>query len=1086
MSKVLEKWANFGYQRREIRTALVFGKHGENVIIVFEDDEVRAIGKNQNWCLGAGVQGEVNSLKRVENLCDRRIQGFESADVDGKFCIFAITEYGTVYSWGENSFGQLGLGTKELAKVPTKISGPLEQTRVVQVACGGDHTLALTSEGKVFAFGRNGDGQLGLGTTVDHWLPQIVCGLLDGTIASSVACQKSSSAALLHSGEICVWGNNSNGRLCSSSTSDKECSPCKVLGLEGVVISEFVCGPDFYLALSNDGKVFAWGENKKGQLGNGTTSFVVKPTNTISTEIGRVKDIAATLYESHPCAAITEKNQVYIWGCCYGQFIVEPMLTSFSSFDEVFALASPSVTYQRIQLEISNDVEIDEKNDSTSILQHLRLAFNNPATADFAFIVEGKTIHVHKNLLTIGSGVFQNLFLGGDWQDSSKKEMIVEDHSYSAFYTFLNHFYTDEVFFLPELALDVYALAYFYQVTFLMEKCEAAGEFKWHDNSSLPRDSALWNEDNKEPNSFGKGHEVKLKLKTGEFAAAAPFRQNSCYDQNLGSSLSNMSKVLEKWANFGYERREIRTALVFGKNGENVIIVFEDDEVLAIGKNQNSCLGAGVQGEVKELKRVENLCDRRIQGFECATDDGKFSIFAISGCGSVFSWGENKRGQLGLVTTAYTKVPTKISGSLEQKMIVQVACGGLHTLALTSEGEVYSFGRKIEGQLGLGTSGDYEQPFPQKVGGLLDGTIVTSVACQAISSFALLQSGEICAWGSNINGKLGTSSTSVTKHSPSKVAGLEGVVISQIVCGAVFTLALSDDGKIYSWGENYEGQLGNGTTERVNTPTIISTSEMGRVKEISATHYESHPCAAITEKNQVYIWGNCNGRPVRKPKLTSFSSFDEVYAVAFPPVTHQRFQLKIRNDAEIKRKGPIIERFHKAFNNPETADVAFIVEGKKIHVHKMMLTFGSDVFKNLFLGDWKDSSKKEQIIKDHSYDAFYSFLKYFYTDEDDFMPQLALDVYALAHFYRVIDLMEKCEKIIKSNLTVQNAAAVYEKAILLGDKNLCDFCFKFCKDRLVDVVNQFETEDCKREVVLEVFRRVANQKKKFVSKVSQS
>ncbi|CAB3376988.1 Hypothetical predicted protein [Cloeon dipterum] len=487
--------------------------------------------------------------------------------------------------------------------------------------------------------------------------------------------------------------------------------------------------------------------------------------------------------------------------------------------------------------------------------------------------------------------------------------------------------------------------------------------------------------------------------------------------------------------------REIRTAIVFGLHGENVIFVLENDEVFAFGENEDELLGAVVEGQVNVPQRIENLCGQRIEGFECCGN----KMFAISSSGSVFSWGENTYGQLGLGTAEPIKVPTKISGPLEHKRVVQVACGIDHTLALTSEGEVYAFGRNDTGQLGLGTTDDHW--LPQKVCGLQDGRVVTSVACQALTSFALLQSGEIDSWGHN------------------SVIGLEGVVISQIVCGPYFTLALSDDGMIYSWGDNDKGQLGNGTTEFVESPTIIST-EMGRVREIAATYYENHPCAAINTNNQVYIWGNCNGKTVLEPMLTSISSFEEVFAVASPPVTYQRFQLKIDGS---NRKSSVNERIRNAFDNPDTADFAFIFEKRKIHVHRNLLTIGSDVFKNKFLGDWADSCHKEHIVEDYSYDAFYAFLKYFYMDEVDFTPELALDVFALAHFYLVTDLIEKCKKILKLGLTVQNAAALFEKANLLGAKDLCEFCIEFFKEHLVDVLNNFGSADDKRTAFMEVF-----------------
>ncbi|CAB3378354.1 Hypothetical predicted protein [Cloeon dipterum] len=410
-------------------------------------------------------------------------------------------------------------------------------------------------------------------------------------------------------------------------------------------------------------------------------------------------------------------------------------------------------------------------------------------------------------------------------------------------------------------------------------------------------------------------------------------------------------------------------------------------------------------------------------------------------------------------------------------MVVQVACSGLHTLALTSKGKVFAFGSNHSGQLGLGTTSHLL--LPRKVRRLLDRKVVTSVACQKLSSFVLLHSGKICAWGCNLNGRLGSLSTSLEERNPCKVRGLERVVISKIVCGDNFTLALSDDGKIFSWGENEVGQLGNGARKFLPNPTIIST-EMGRIKDIAATLSASHPCAAITENNQVYLWGRVNGLIVETPVLALITSFDEVFTI-FYPKSYQCFHFnesKITNNNETKRhQGSVIERFQNEFDNHETSDVAFIVEGKKIHAHKNLLTIGSGVFKNLFLGDWKDSCQKEHIIENHSYNAFFAFLKYFYTDEADFTPELAFEVYSLAHFYLVTDLMEECEKILKSGLTMQNVAAVYEKAILLGAKGLCEFCFEFCREHLVYAMNDIESDDRKREFFLEVFRSVADEKK---------
>ncbi|XP_065335408.1 RCC1 and BTB domain-containing protein 1-like [Cloeon dipterum] len=526
-----------------------------------------------------------------------------------------------------------------------------------------------------------------------------------------------------------------------------------------------------------------------------------------------------------------------------------------------------------------------------------------------------------------------------------------------------------------------------------------------------------------------------------------------------------------KRTNPGSKERKIRTAFVFGPNGENTIVVFENDEVFGLGKNQNGCLGTGGTDELTAFARIEKLCGKKIERFEYGSFDNKFSIFAISAIGNLFSWGENSYGQLGLGTESYTRVPTKIRVSLDWN-VVRVACGRYHTLALTVERQVFAFGQNLYGQLGLGLSGGLVTN-PQKICGLLRGRVVTSIACQALSSFALLASGEILAWGSNLNGRLGLPlSQTETPNTPCEVEGLNKISISRVVCGDHFTLALSKEGAIYAWGGNMYGQLGNGL-EFVRTPTIIS-SEMGaRVKDIDVSRFEDHTCAAITENDQVYMWGSQSGITIKKPIRTTCSSLDKVFSDASSSAVS--CQLKGMMKEQDAREDSIIKCIQKGFDNPETADVTFIVEERKIHVHKFVLMMKSVVFKKLFLGNWKDSCAKELNIERYSYDSFYAFLKFFYTDEMDCTPELAPEVFAAAHFYRVSGLMEECEEIMKSNLSVKNAAAIYEEATLCGAKDLEKFCFNYCKRNLVEAVHSFESDECKREAIMDVYRRAANQ-----------
>jgi alpha-tubulin suppressor-like RCC1 family protein len=184
---------------------------------------------------------------------------------------------GTVMAWGENSAGQLGDGTTVEKDVPTSVRG---LTNVKAIAMGGDsshgaHLLALLNNGTVMAVGANGSGQLGDGTTENKSTAVQVKGLGD---VVAVSASQSHSMALLSDGTIRAWGNNAYGELgvgagpetCSTPRSTWACSrvPTRVAALSNV--TAISAGWRFSLAVSGS-RMFSWGWNEMGRLGNGTT-----------------------------------------------------------------------------------------------------------------------------------------------------------------------------------------------------------------------------------------------------------------------------------------------------------------------------------------------------------------------------------------------------------------------------------------------------------------------------------------------------------------------------------------------------------------------------------------------------------------------------------------------------------------------------------------------------------------------------------------------------------------------------------------------------------------------------------------------
>ena len=125
-----------------------------------------------------------------------------------------------------------------------------------------------------------------------------------------------------------------------------------------------------------------------------------------------------------------------------------------------------------------------------------------------------------------------------------------------------------------------------------------------------------------------------------------------------------------------------------------------------------------------------------------------------------------------------------------------MACGSHHSLVLTSEGEVFSWGQNNCGQIGTGTTTN--QSTPKKIvyghASKCSHAVAIKIACGQTSSMLVLDSGEVFGWGYNGNGQLGLGNN-INQLSPCRVSALNGLVIVKVVCGYAHTLALTDEGK---------------------------------------------------------------------------------------------------------------------------------------------------------------------------------------------------------------------------------------------------------------------------------------------------
>jgi len=206
----------------------------------------------------------------------------------------AITEDGDLYLWGNNWYGQLGNGTQEDSSTPIKI---MENVTSVSL---DSHSAAITEDGSLYLWGNNWYGQLGNGATGYGNISNILIKIMENVI--SVSLGGSHSAGITEDGSLYLWGNNRYGQLGNGTTKNSSI-PIKIM--ENV--ASVSLGYGHSAAITKEGDLYLWGDNDYGQLGNATTELS-------STPIKIMENVASVSLGNDHSAAITKDGSLYLWG----------------------------------------------------------------------------------------------------------------------------------------------------------------------------------------------------------------------------------------------------------------------------------------------------------------------------------------------------------------------------------------------------------------------------------------------------------------------------------------------------------------------------------------------------------------------------------------------------------------------------------------------------------------------------------------------------------------------------------------------------------------------------------------------------
>mmetsp|Transcript_1709 Transcript_1709/g.2533 ORF Transcript_1709/g.2533 Transcript_1709/m.2533 type:complete len:420 (+) Transcript_1709:81-1340(+) len=321
------------------------------------------------WTWGYGNDGQLghmpftpgNMAAPYTELIPRQLESDMGDEVVYTSCGLShtamVTADGALWTWGSCRYGALGqgeAGKQAPAPAPRRVEEGLEGVRVVAVACGDHHTVALDDNGNCYSTGWGGSfvsgcGGLGLGTAADRDRFEPLASLAaEGVSVAALGAGSHHTAFLTRDHEVYVCGESEYGRLGTGSLGDALIpEPLDIFEDLGVAeIRRLSVGQAFTLAACADGRVYGWGRNDQGQLGLGgglqmdVYNMEEVPTLVEALEGERVVEVACG---KHHAAAVTDGGQLYMWGM---KRVLEPQLmTELSDIHVKKAYCGDNFTY---------------------------------------------------------------------------------------------------------------------------------------------------------------------------------------------------------------------------------------------------------------------------------------------------------------------------------------------------------------------------------------------------------------------------------------------------------------------------------------------------------------------------------------------------------------------------------------------------------------------------------------------------------------------------------------------------------------------------------------------------------------------
>ena len=754
--------------------------------------------------------------------------------------VLAASSDGVVYSWGDNSSGQLGRDTDGLngesygSAYPNPVPLPKGVT-ITQVTAGGKASFALASDGSIYSWGDNSSGQLGripsasepanrackMNTADGMSFSQISAGyrhilavdsdgntyswgygstsqpskiaLPDGIKTRQVSAGHDYSLITGSDGNVYSWGDNSSGQLGQDTGGENTNQPGKAVTPDGVTYAEAIAGYRHILALGSDGYLYGWGANSSGQLGTGASSGVPVTTPGKTDFPEALKFISVNL-DGTPITDLT-KNQN----------------GTLSFHTPAHEKGQVDVTVAWTRNGHQPDAHLLYKYDGSTYTVTFDSAGGTP-TSDAQRVMDGdQAVRPDKDPAKDGY-----LFDGWFLKDSKGDSNIAYD-------------------FNQPITGDITLAAHFSPVTH-------------------------WTIDKKKGPQTG-GQSVKLTPPQGPRGIRFSWIQSG---QDFSLALGSDGNLYSWGLNYNYQLGHTSSDRPFmvqtpagvrytqaAAGGNFALALGSDGYVYTWGSNDAQQLGrntfANNYNAPDKVAPPAGIRYTRVYA-------GDLFALALGSDGNFYAWGDDRGGALGQGSSVFKHTDPLRVAAPEGITFTQVFTGPFskHVLALGSDGNLYSWGYNNSFQLGrqLNQITFLYDPQPNKVKAPT-GVTFTQASTGANFSLALGSDNNLYSWGGNSKDQLGN--TELISSTPSRVVMPSGVHFTRFVAGSYFTLAAGSDGSLYSWGYNDCGQLGRTTSgksdylpTKIDTPTGINLTQ----PQAGGNH-----SLAIGSDGNTYSWG---------------------------------------------------------------------------------------------------------------------------------------------------------------------------------------------------------------------------------------